>query len=52
MYLHPDRIVADENNATWRTPPPLDAARGIAVSLALSAVLWAGIIAMMWQLAR
>jgi hypothetical protein len=52
MFLHPDNIVADETNATWYTPPPLNAARGIAVSLALSAALWGSIIAIVWLLAR
>lgn len=52
MFLDRHKFVADASNMSSLVSPPLEAARGIIIGVALSAMLWGLIIAVVWCLAR
>ncbi len=52
MFLDRHRYIADLTNVSRLEAPPLEAARGIILGVALSAILWGLIIAVVWLLAR
>jgi hypothetical protein len=52
MFFDSYKFVPNETDIARLVPAPLDAALGIVVSVALSAVLWEFIIPLAWWLAR
>jgi hypothetical protein len=50
MLFNSDRLKVDDREIVSSVPVPLNAALGIMVGLALSAVLWAIIIPVVWWL--